>query len=208
MAEERSGKKDNAEEPRPRRFEAIGALGYGRNYAPENYQHIQTTVDDQGKVWQIAAVARSPWFGIEGGFLRLPPYHSRSHTSDYPAYRGLPAGTYPQTVDGAQEIEARARYARMNLYYPGSQLSPYAFYGRARVTTDNYEHPVYNQTDPQFFRQHLVRNAPYFGAGLQYELSPRSFLRAEYGRIPHGTVDPHTLDRNYDLLTLGAGVRF
>lgn len=71
--------------------------------------------------------------------MKLPEYHGRVTVPDYPAYKGLPKGTYPQTAAAQQDITASAPYARINAYGPkvlGAE--PYGFYGLAKVKTDNH----------------------------------------------------------------------
>ncbi len=190
-------------------FEAGVGAGYGQTYAPENYSNIDSQKTDKSAVMQAYLLARNPWLGAEVGYMKLPEYHSRSHTSDYPAYKGLPPGTYPQTVDGRQDITARGLYGRLNAYGPtilGAE--PYGFYGRAKVGTDNHEHAVYNGVDEADLRQKLSRVAPYYGLGVNVPLSKNMNLRAEYGRIPKATSDYHTLDRDMQMGLLGLGMRF
>ncbi len=183
------------------------AVGYGETYAHTDYSHIEEHVRDRSKTEQLYAEARYRFIGIEGGWINLPQYHTTTHTSDYPAYKGLAAGTYPQTVGGAQDITARAVYGRLNLYAPFSFASPYVFAGKARVTTRNYEHPTYNGTDHVEYREVLKRTANYVGAGVEKSFGPVA-LRVEYGRIPKGTQDYHTLVRNFSMAMVGIAYQF
>ncbi len=183
------------------------AVGYGETYAHTDYSHIEEHVRDRSKTEQLYAEARYRFIGIEGGWLNLPQYHTTTHTSDYPAYKGLAAGTYPQTVDGAQDIEARAFYGRLNLYAPLSIASPYVFLGRATVKTWNYEHPTYNGTDRVEYHETLRRTANYVGAGIEKTFGSFA-LRVEYGRIPKGTKDYHTLTRDFSFWTAGITYAF
>lgn len=191
-------------------FEAGVGVGYGQTYAPENYTNIDSHKTDKSAVLQAYLLARNPWVGAEIGHMKLPEYHSRSYTGDYPAYKQLPAGTYPQTVSGQQDITASGNYARLNAYGPkvfGAE--PYGFYGRMRVKSDNHEQATYNGTDRQELRQpNLTKNAAMYGLGAQVPLSSNSYLRAELGRIPHATKDYHTLDRDVTYGLLGLGAQF
>lgn len=190
-------------------YEVGAGIGYGRTYAPENYSNIDSHKTDTSSVGQAYALARNPYLGAEIGYMKLPEYHSRSHTDNYPAYKGLATGTYPQTVDGRQDITASSPYARLNLYGPTIMgAEPYGFYGRAKVNSQNHEHAVYNGTDEADLRQSLSRLAPYYGLGVNAPLSKNVNLRAEYGRIPHATVDYHTLDRDISMGLIGLGVKF
>lgn len=186
----------------------IGA-GYGQTYAPEGYSNIDSQKSDTSATLLAFLQARNKIFGGEVGYMKLPEYHSKSHTSDYPAYKHLPAGTYPQTVDGQQDITARGRYARANAYGPTmGGVEPYAFLGKMRVSSDNHEHATYDGKDEADLRQKLTKNAPYYGIGAQTNIGKNWNLRGEYSEVPHATVDYHTLDRKIRMFNLGLGYQF
>lgn len=190
-------------------FEAGVGVGYGQTRANDSFANVDATHSNSSAAAQAYLLARNPLLGAEVGYLRLPEYHSQVNVPNYPAYKGLPAGTYPQTASANQDITANGLYARLNLYGPkvlGAE--PYGFYGRARVTTDNHEHAVYNNTDEADFREKTSRVAPYYGLGLNYPLTKNTNIRAEYGRIPKATSDYHTGDRDMQMGLIGLGLRF
>ena len=141
--------------------------------------------------------------------MNLPEYHGHAKTSDYPAYKGLPAGTYPQTAEAQQDITASGRYGRVNLYGPKVLgIEPYGFYGRARVGTDNHEHAIYNGTDDADFREKLTKMAKYYGGGVNIPLSDRLKMRAEIGKIPEASDSYHTVKRDMLMGLIGLGYTF
>jgi hypothetical protein len=191
-------------------FEIGGGLGYGQTYAYEGYSGIDAKETDKSVVIQAYAVGRNSWIGAEIGFLKLPEYHCRSWVPNYPLYKGLPVGTYPTTVSGAQDITAHGRYGRLNLYGPlVLGIEPYGFYGRIRVSTDNHEYATYDGIDHAELRNpKLTRNARIFGFGVNVPLSTHAYFRAEIGKIPHATVEYHTLDRDMTYGLIGLGAKF
>ena len=192
-------------------FEAGVGLGYGQTKDPSETPpvNLNREVSDKSGVLQAYILARNPWLGVELGYLNLPKYHARAWTDDYPAYKGIPAGSYPQTADVSQDIEAGALYKRLNAYLPEILgVEPYGFYGKAKVTSKNHEHALYNNKDHADYKETLTKEAPYFGGGLNYPLSKNVNLRAEIGKIRNGTSSYHTGNRDLLFGLLGLGAKF
>lgn len=141
--------------------------------------------------------------GLEAGALRLPEYRGTFYTSDYPAYKGLPAGTYPQTASAVQAINASSVYARVNLYGPESWVTPYVFGGLSYTESRNRESAVYNGTDHAEHSDVTYMKRPIFGAGLM-----KGPMRVEYIRINRATDSQHTLRRDVQMVLVSAQVKF
>lgn len=194
-------------------FEAGVGLGYGQTKDPNTVPpgNINQEVSNKSGVLQAYALARNSWVGAEVGFLNLPKYSARVWTDNYPAYKGIAAAdSAVQTADVTQDISARALYKRLNAYLPGILgVEPYGFYGKAKVTSKNHEHGVYNGgAEHADYRETLTKDAPYFGGGINYPIGKNMNLRAEVGKIRNGTSSYHTGNRDLTFGILGLGARF
>lgn len=150
--------------------------------------------------WQVA---------IEAGLLELPDYYCRAQVADYPSYKGIPAGSYPQSADITQQISARAGYLRLNVYGPQLwRVTPYGFAGRAWVRSHNIESGAYNGTDPAYFEIGLSKTALYVGGGLELRLAERWSARAEVGVLPAATESYWTGTRDITIGTVGVVYAF
>lgn len=187
----------------------VGAgVGYGTTKAdkqanfPKEFTGFRNEASSSGALF---AGYRRGWLAVEAGAMRLPTYRSSASTQDYPAYKGLPAGTYPQTAAITQEIFSKALYLRGNAYLPYKlfgKVEAYCFFGRVHAYNFNHEYGDYNGTDYVDYKVSFTNLTWMAGVGAQMALGGKWAARLEYTGIPHATVEEHTLDRDVRMVSL------
>lgn len=147
---------------------------------------------------------RDGWLAAEIGVLQLPKYRGSFDTSDYPAYKGLPPGTYPQTAGGVQSIDATSFYLRGLAYGPNVfGVQTFLSAGVAFTRSHNVEQALYNGVDRATNDITFWSRRPIIGLGV--EVGP---MRIEYIRINGATDNPHTLKRDVQMMNASFLVRF
>lgn len=146
---------------------------------------------------------RQGFIAIEAGQLKMPAYYGHDRVNDYPRYKGLPPGTYPQTADITQSITAEAKYVRANFYTPTvHKIEPYFFIGQARTATDNKEWGWYNSTDFVSYANSTETKRMMIGVGVQYAID-HVIVRTEYFRIDDASDNYHTGRRDMRVTEIG-----
>lgn len=185
----------------------VGAgIGYGTTKADKQaniHNGLTGFRNEASSTGALFAGYRRGWLAVEAGAMRLPTYRSSVSTLDYPAYKGLPAGTYPQTAAITQEIFSKAMYLRGSAYLPFKlfgKVEAYGFFGRVYAYNFNHEYGDYNGTDQVDYKVRFTNLTWLRGVGIQSSINSKWSMRLEYTIIPHATVEEHTLDRGVQML--------
>lgn len=197
-------------------FYAGAGVGGGSTQAPPQAdvsEWVSGYVRDSSAVAQAFVGVRYGYLGLEAGGLRLPTYKSRAVVSDYPAYRMASLGqevSFPQSADITQTIDSKAAYARLNVYGPEVwHLTPYGFYGVARVLSQNVEQGSYNDgAVPAYHSVNLRKDVPYYGAGIEARFNQNWGGRVEYGVLPGATDSWWTGRRDIKMVNISVVYNF
>lgn len=186
-----------------------GGVGYGETHP--NRAHVFNAIpgtrsvqETRSETWTAFAGYRLGPVGLEAGFIRLPKYRSIFDTKDYPLYKGLAPGSYPQTAYVTQSIDAQTFYLRLNAYGPRVLgIQPYIAGGYAITRSHNVERALYDGVDTATndikFRSRRALIA--LGAEVRQ-------VRMEFVRIDGATDNPHTLRRDVRMVNVSLIHRF
>lgn len=180
-----------------------GGFGYGENgrstASQLNSATFQSIQEIRSSTYTVFSGVRYGSFGVESGIIQLPKYRGSANTSDYPAYKGLPPGTYPQTASATQAIDSTAIYARANFYIPTPFVTTYVFTGAAMTYTHNVEQALYNgaeraTNDIRFWSK---SPRPLYGMGVI-----AGHMRVEYVHIDGAIDNQHTNRRDVRMVNV------
>ena len=160
--------------------------------------------ETRSETWTAFAGYRFGPVGLEAGFIRLPKYRGIFDTKDYPLYKGLAPGSYPQTAYVTQSINAQTFYLRINAYAPRVWgVQPYIAAGYAITQSHNVEQALYDGVDRATNDIRFRSRRALFAVGA--EVVP---MRVEFVRIDGATDNPHTLRRDVRMVNVSLVHRF